>query len=157
MNREKTAALAAEAEQRMMAAVKQRDADLKEVRSALRIGRDAIIKRGPMLASLPQPPEVEVKQLARLCRAQYALRLRDVRDQGRDMSGWRAEPEKPRREGSNADIIALANRVGAAFQSESETAVALSLLMNSCRKRYCCDRNLQKKRAARQSQSGGAG
>lgn len=80
--------------------------------------------------------QTDLQQLRRMCIAQYVLRRRQLQQKGRDLEQWAAEPETPRQPGSVHQLVALANRVGAATPNGNEAqAAAIRALLNAAKTR----------------------
>ena len=120
---------------KMLTTVRDRP-DAKEQRKILYVGRAQICNQARLLAR-QNPAKLtgwrEAKRaeritvLRRLCLSQYILRTRDLASRNIPTDDWKREPDQPRQPGSDADIIAHANRVGAACATRNEDRIAVAI------------------------------
>lgn len=120
---------------KMLTTVRDRP-DAKEQRKILYVGRAQICNQARLLARQNHAKLTgwrEAKRaeritvLRRLCLSQYILRTRDLASRDIPTDDWKREPDQPRQPGSDADIIAHANRVGAACATRDEDRIATAI------------------------------
>ena len=76
--------------------------------------------------------QADLQLLRRMCIAQFMLRRRQLQRQGKDLNQWAADPETPRQPGSDHQLIALANRVGAETPKGADAqAAAIRALLDA--------------------------
>ena len=120
---------------KMLVAIRDKPG-VKEQRKILYAGRAHICNQARLLArqnpakltGWRQAKRAErITVLRRLCLSQYILRTRDLASKGIAPDRWKQEPDQPRRPGSDGDIIAHANRVGAATATRDENQIAAAI------------------------------
>ena len=128
---------------RMLSSVRDKPS-MNRQRKHLEAGRNRLCRHARALArqnpSRMSEPELAARAhhlsvLRRMCQAQYILRTREMSHRGIPPQVWKQEPDHPRIPGSNADIIAHANRVATASATRNEDAIntAVDALLNAAR------------------------